>query len=131
MVVDVIDFTMLQKRGLLQIKEEVPIKDNLRVGRDGFVDLGRQANTSALAPIMPVFQESTSQIPDFFSSLAQANVTAAEPVKNLASDDKLDSILMAIETSNYRIGEIYKRISKIEDKVQEIARIPLNNNPAF
>ena len=113
-MIDVIDFTALQKRGLLKKYQEEKEIDVL--------DLRPLASPSIVEPATQI--QPTESAFDFLSNFAQSSAsgTNTEPnVKREMSDDislKLDTITNKLDDTMYKLELLSSRLTQIESSLR-------------
>jgi hypothetical protein len=127
---DIIDYTYLQKRGI--IKKEPEIEKKTIYSKDGFVDLSKMNiekkennNFSAFEslsqnsmPITPKTQEvqSSGGFLNFMDS-PKTNVSGSD-----LNDKDINAFKIKIEDLEYKLSNLLDKLSMIEDKLQNFER---------
>lgn len=124
MVMDVLDLTSLQKRGLLKI----PLEEE---SAPDVIDLTQKTGASAVAPASQNTPSDSSSAFDFLSGFAQlgahevssstaSSQLASSSVSSGSSDvaDKLDTILSKIEDTMYKIEVLSSRVAQLESRLR-------------
>lgn len=115
MGVDVLDFTDLQRRGLLKPTRVEPRSEDV-------IDFTQASGASqAVTPVPPAATSDSNSAFDFLSSFAQASTsspssTTRSPEPQLPSDvsAKLDTIINKLEDTMYKIELLSSRVAQIE-----------------
>lgn len=113
MGVEFIDYTLLKKRGLLNVQEHA--ENNFNLNKDGFVDLGKQQNESST---LTAQKPSATPVPEFLAELAQVNANV-EPERVVRNErgSRFDEILHALEINSFQIRDIIERMTRLEAKI--------------
>jgi hypothetical protein len=110
MGVDVLDFTALEKRGLLKKREEHKEIDVL--------DL----RPSASAPVIQAQPVQETSAFDFLTNFAQSSASspATEPIKSTDSDIslKLYTITNKLDDTMYKIEMLSSRLAQLESRLR-------------
>lgn len=100
--IDVLDLTLLQKRGILKVPE---IKED-------FIDLTKSQNTSN-----ETASSSAASPFSFLDSLAQSNSTSS--TSNITSNNsaEVSNLRVQIDNLEFKIERLLERLDKIESKL--------------
>ncbi|MBX4212417.1 hypothetical protein KW787_03125 [Candidatus Pacearchaeota archaeon] len=108
---DVLDFTMLQKRGILKKHEQE--KDIIDLTQDPVAAAQQIVPISAAAPSPLSFFDTVSPAPSFFD---------AQPQNNLQSSTDVQSLKVKIDDLEYKLDRFLERVEMIESKLTDFAR---------
>lgn len=124
--VDVIDYTLLKKRGLLNVKEIEPM--GVKCDREGFVDLGSvnqnalpNSETTDSATAATSSEQSSPTFSNFFGDMgavASATTASAPSVISETSPD-IGSVKVKVEDLEFKLDRLIDRLSAMEDKLRE------------
>lgn len=137
---DLIDYTYLQKRGLIK-KSEVKYEKVVRT-KDGFVDLGSMKNEKTQAkeesfPLMGLGNSSTpspatnsgnSGFVSLFDTPAfsqAGNDSSGSSTDNLSSSD-LNALKIKFEDLEYKLSNLIDKISMVESKIDSFEKKVFN-----
>ena len=111
--VDVLDFTTLQKKGILNIPEknvEMPVK----VNSQGYVDLGVSAAPSVASEGIPGCSSGGGvSALGFLDSLASSAAASGEPVSVSVDTLEIQGLKNKIEDLEYKIRVLEDKISRL------------------
>ena len=120
--VDVLDFTKLQKKGLLKVPER-KAEQRVRVNSQGYIDLGISNLSNTTSPVQENTQSysgseggSGASALGFLDSLASASSPSDSSVYSGSGDSSLDiqGLKNKIEDLEYKLRVLEDKIAKIE-----------------
>ena len=115
MGVDVLDFTYLQKRGLLK-------KEPIETRNEDVLDFTQASGAShVVTPVPPTAASDSGSAFDFLSSFAQSSAVTPSPLSQPPTSElssevsaKLDTIISKLEDTMYKIELLSGRVAQIE-----------------
>ena len=117
---DYVDYTLLQKKGILKLKEE-KLKSSLR-NEDGFVDLTPLRNEVTSEQSSPT--NSTPNMGNFGFLSDMASIGSSNPSSNSSSENNLkidegdlSALKIKIDNMEYQLDRFIERIDKLEEKL--------------
>ncbi|MBM3232914.1 hypothetical protein FJZ18_01975 [Candidatus Pacearchaeota archaeon] len=109
---DIIDFTMLQKRGLLK-KEEVPSSNVHIDNRTGFIDL-----TPPIPSSQSPVTTNDNQPQDLFGFLeSKSGDTSSSSLPEPPQSKEFEHLKVKIDDLEYKIDRLLEKIAFLESKV--------------
>ncbi|MBS3076705.1 hypothetical protein J4233_00365 [Candidatus Pacearchaeota archaeon] len=120
--VDVLDFTKLQKKGLLKVPER-KAEQNVRVNSQGYIDLGISNLSNTTSPVQENTQSysgseggSGASALGFLDSLASSASSSGSSVYSSQTSDsvELQGLKNKIEDLEYKMRVLEDKIAKIE-----------------
>lgn len=131
--VDLIDYTLLKKRGLIKVKEIEPC--GVKCDKEGFVDLGSIRQNTASPTADSLLSSSTSSdasassTPSFASFFGDMGAVAAatensssgfsSPTPASEPHHELSSVKVKVEDLEFKLDRLIDRLSSMEDKLRE------------
>lgn len=121
---DVIDFTALQKRGL--IKKEEPKKSELQISKDGYINLTAKKEQEIINSEITTQNNNPF---DMLNSLASVGNTSsgenpqstqtAQQTSQVSSLD-FQNLSVKLEDLEYKLERLMDKIAEIEDKISTL-----------
>ncbi len=113
---EVIDLTLLQKKGILKKSQNREIKEIIDI-----LDLTQNQTPSNITNLSPPFSSQTSSQSspfDLLDSLAQTNSNQSSNIQSqMQNADGLQDLKIKLENLEYQIERLMGRFNKIEDKL--------------
>ena len=123
MPIDYFDYTLLQKKGLLKIKEQ-PKEDNIKIDNRGFVDFTNASQTSSsstadsAAPTAP-----SGDMFGFLDSMASVGASNPSPSASVYgssssnADSEIATLKVKLDDTQYKLDRLIERLERIESKL--------------
>ena len=134
--VSVVDYTLLQKKGL--IKKQKETKKEYTVNSQGFVDLttgskGMQGQDSTLsnAAVQASQNDSTQSPFSFFDNIAQTS-TSTDPcmlstqANTEISDSEINAVKIKIDDLEFKLSNLVDKLTTIETKLADFEKRVFN-----
>jgi len=113
---DYVDYTLLQKKGILKLKEE-KLKSSLR-NEGGFVDLTPFRNEVTNEPADSSNTTTNTNNFGFLSDMASVGSSSSSVSSdNSINDSDLSALKIKIDNMEYKIDRFIERIDKLEEKL--------------
>src|SRR3989338_2362201 len=122
MPIDYFDYTLIQKKGLLKIKEQ-PKEDNIKIDNRGFVDFTNASQTSSSSTADSAAPTAPSG--DMFGFLDNmASVGASNPSTSASlfggtsnADSEIATLKVKLDDTQYKLDRLIERLERIESKL--------------
>lgn len=137
---DVLDFTLLKKKGLLKIRENsrpdvIDLRHSAKEGSDTFVNFGNDSGVSSSSTSSTSAGEVVSPF-DMLDNLASAGSSTnsdmakgtnslgspSEGVGDLKRNRDFTILMSRVENLEYQLERIMDKFSAVESKVEELMR---------
>lgn len=115
-----IDFTELQKRGIIKKKIEEKIEGKVNYSKDGFVDLTAPLNDNIAKEV----SQSAGEGGGMFGFLENPQIKEngeqdSETIEKTGeSNEEVSNIKVQIENIEYKLENLIERLGKLEDKLK-------------
>ena len=129
MPVDYVDYTLLQKKGLLKIKNESQTQEeSVKVDNQGFVDFTQSTNSSpsntvpaaSSAPAGDMFGFLDNPTPPSSSSAIYGNSSSSSSLTSSDTSSDVNALRLKLDDTEYKIERLIERLARIEEKLSVI-----------
>lgn len=124
--VDVLDLTLLKKKGILKIKEaprEGEIVDLTKTDREGFAPLVNMAEDSSTGTASGTASTGGTTFASFWDapvSATPASLSSADTTKKDGSNNDFSNLAVKIDNLEYKVERLMERLSAIESKINNL-----------